>query len=178
MMIYHRRAVRRPCRWRSAGDGAELRQAAGRIDRRRADPVAIADAPTPPVVHSALDRLRNGVMRKRTHRPRYGRRSQTCPLKETIDAAHDEGAFTASGDPRRPAGDSALGLLSACAPLRPNHQRPAPLLNVVSEQAAVAGPLAQYKEAAKLLKLATPATGTTVASDWRKAFADPRPGMR
>ena len=60
----------------------------------------------------------------------------------------------------------ALGLLSACAPLGPNYQRPAPLPNVVSEQAAVASPLAQYKEAAKLLKPATPATGTTVASDW------------
>jgi len=68
----------------------------------------------------------------------------------------------------------ALGLLSACASLGPNYQRPAPLPNVVSEQAAVAGPLAQYKEAAKLLKPATPATGTTVASDWWKAFADPR----
>ena len=41
----------------------------------------------------------------------------------------------------------------------PNYQRPAPLPNVVSEQPSD-GPLAQYKEAAKLLKPGhDPATG-------------------
>ena len=50
---------------------------------------------------------------------------------------------------------ASLAVLSACAPLGPDYQRPAPVPNVTSERAALDGPLAQYKEAAKLLKPAT-----------------------
>jgi len=65
---------------------------------------------------------------------------------------------------------STLGLLAACAPLGPNYQRPAPLPAVTSEQAAIDGPLAKYKEAAALLQPATPlAAGPT---DWWKRFGD------
>ncbi len=66
-----------------------------------------------------------------------------------------------------------VGLLAACAPLGPNYQRPAPLPNAATEQAAINGPLAQYEEAAKLLQPAgTPASAAAV--DWWKAFADPK----
>ena len=36
-----------------------------------------------------------------------------------------------------------VGLLAACAPLGPNYQRPAPLPNAATEQAAINGQLAQ-----------------------------------
>ena len=93
------------------------------------------------------------------------------PLKETIDAAHDEGAFLSLA-----MAAASLAVLSACAPLGPDYQRPRPSPNVTSERAALDGPLAQYKEAAKLLKPATSdpaATAGAPTSDWWRAFADP-----
>ena len=71
---------------------------------------------------------------------------------------------------------ASLAVLSACAPLGPDYQRPAPLPNITSERTALDGPLAQYKEAAKLLKPAPndpAATAGAPTSDWWRAFADP-----
>ena len=64
-----------------------------------------------------------------------------------------------------------LSLLSACAPLGPNYQRPAPLPIVATEQAAIDGPLAQYKEAVKLLKPAVAAASDATPSAWWKCRA-------
>ncbi len=68
-----------------------------------------------------------------------------------------------------------LAVLSACAPLGPNYQRPEPLSASTTGGTARELP-SQYKEAAALANaLLKPASTTTVsAADWWKSFADPK----